>query len=170
MDFGDLLGNLDGNDISKAIESVTKNQANLDNLSRLPDFLVKFAEGLGKAGEQAHAASFALLGDDGESGMRGTLKSAASALGAIVESLSKGAELIEQAAEAAGRVPMMDSVASRFSSASSEIGGTASSVEALAGSLESVAETLAKVGAALAGLGDHLDDSGTQAKGFAELS
>ncbi|MFZ2503263.1 MAG: hypothetical protein WAW88_11380 [Nocardioides sp.] len=176
MDFGDLLGKLDDSlggeqagQLGDLIALVTKNRAALESLGKLPGFLAQLADALSGAGEQARSASVALVGADGMAGVRGTLDDTAEAVADIATALGKGVAKIADAAEAAARVPLMDGPASRLAGAAEEMGETTSRLGDLADGLETIADTLTKVGAALARLGDHLDDSGTHARGFAEL-
>lgn len=166
MDLGQLLGGLDADRIGELVDLLTKNRDTLDQVGRLPDFFEKFAGALGAAGEQAREASYALVGEDGGSGMRATLGDSAEALSDISGSLGKGVSLLKEAAESAAKVPLMDGPAARFAGAAEELGATTGRLGDLATSLGAIAETLEKVGAALGRLGDHLDDSGTQARGF----
>lgn len=170
MDLGDLFGGFDTDQLKDVIELVTKNQDALAALGKLPEFLGKVAAGLSGAGEQARAASFALVGEDGTSGVKATLHDASEALSAIVGSLGAGAERIADAAESAARVPLMDGPAGRLADAAQEMHATTGKLGELSEGMEKIGATLATVAAALAKLGEHLDDSGTHAQGFAELT
>ena len=85
-------------------------------------------------------------------------------------SIGAGADRIADAAESAGKVPLMDGPAGRLAEAAQEIGTTTARLGDLATGMESIGETLGTVAGALAKLGDHLDESGAQAKSFAEPS
>lgn len=170
MDLGSIFGDFDADQLGDVIDLVTKNKDTLALVGRLPEFLEKIADGLNGAGEQARAASFALVGDDGESGVRATLADSAQALTAIVVSIGAGAKRIADAAESAAKVPLMDGPASRLADAAEEMSNTTDRLGDLAKGMESIGETLAKVATALAKLGEHLDDSGAHAKGFVDLS
>ncbi len=63
----------------------------------------------------------------------------------------------------------MDGPASRLADAAADMGATTDRLGDLADAMDRIGEVLATVAAALAKLGDHLDDSGSQARGFAEL-
>ncbi|EON22281.1 MULTISPECIES: hypothetical protein [Nocardioides] len=171
MDLGSIIGKLDGggSDLADLLELLTNNKEQLAMLGRLPDYLEKIATGLAGAGEQAKSAAVSLVGDDGTSGLKGTLADSSDALAGIVTSIGNGAARIADAAEAAARVPLMDGPAARLASAAEEMSGATEQLGKLATAMDSIGDTLAQVGAALARLGDHLDDSGTQARGFAEL-
>ena len=52
MDFGDLLGKFDTDDIGDLIDLLSKNKGSLETLSKLPDYFEKIATALGGAGEQ----------------------------------------------------------------------------------------------------------------------
>lgn len=171
MDLGSIIGKLDGggSDLADLLELLTNNKEQLAMLGRLPDYLEKIATGLAGAGEQAKSAAVSLVGDDGTSGLKGTLADSSDALAGIVTAIGNGAARIADAAEAAARVPLMDGPAARLASAAEEMSGATEQLGKLATAMDSIGDTLAQVGAALARLGDHLDDSGTQARGFAEL-
>ncbi|MEZ5097768.1 MAG: hypothetical protein R2731_17815 [Nocardioides sp.] len=169
MDFGKLFGDLDLDQVKDVVELVTSNKDALALLGRLPEYLEKVADGLAGAGEQARSAAVALVGDDGRSGVRATLADSAEALSAIVASISAGADRIADAAESAAKVPLMDGPASRLASAAEEMGATTDRLGQLSTAMTTIGETLGTVAAALAKLGDHLDDSGSQARGFAAL-
>lgn len=173
MDFGKLLGEMDlGLDLDQlkdVVELVTNNKDALGMLGQLPDFLGKVADGLAGAGEQARSAAVALVGEDGSSGVKATLADSSQALASIVSSISAGADRIADAAESAGKVPLMDGPASRLASAAEEMGATTARLGELSAAMTTIGDTLGKVAEALAKLGDHLDDSGVQARGFAAL-
>jgi len=156
MDIGKLLGGIDADKLQSVVKLAKD----------LPAFFEKISDGLSAAGEQARAASVALVGDDGDSGVRGTLGDSSEALKEIVASLTKGVGLIGDAAESAAKVPLMDGPAKRFAEAASELGDTTGKLGDLAAGMASIADTLTAVGKALASLGDHLDDTGSQARGF----
>ena len=172
MDLGKLLGALDGDDVKEVVELVHKNRAMLEQLGRLPELFASFGEGLESAADQARAAGIALVGRDGTAGdgesggVRGLLLEVAESMGRIGGSLGKGVWLIGDAAEAIGKVPLMDAPAKRLGGAADELGSATDSVKELAASMETIAEALTKVGAALAKLGDHLSESGGEARGF----
>jgi len=175
MDLGKLLGALDGDDVKEVVELVHKNRAMLEQLGRLPELFASFGEGLESAADQARAAGIALVGRDGaggtagdgeSGGVRGLLLEVAESMGRIGGSLGKGVWLIGDAAEAIGKVPLMDAPAKRLGGAADELGSATDSVKELAASMETIAEALTKVGAALAKLGDHLSESGGEARGF----
>ena len=168
MDFGKLLGALDGDDIQDALELLRKNRGLLEQLGRLPDFFASFAARLDQAGDQARAAGLALVGEDGDEGVRGRLVQAGESMAAIAGSLGKGAGLVGDAADGIGKVPLMDAPAKRLGSAADEVGEAVGHVRELAASMDVIAEALAVVGAALGRLGDHLTESGDQARGFLE--
>jgi methyl-accepting chemotaxis protein len=171
MDLGSILGKLDGQggDLADLLQLLTNNKEQLAMLGRLPDYLEKIASGLAGAGEQAKSAAVSLVGDDGSSGLKGTLADSSDALAKIVTSIGNGAARIADAAESAAKVPLMDGPASRLASAAEEMSGATEQLGKLAEAMDQIGETLAQVGVALARLGDHLDDSGAQARGFAEL-
>jgi methyl-accepting chemotaxis protein len=170
MDFGNLLGDLDLDQVKDGIALITEHKDALAQLGKLPDYLHKVAEGLSGAGEQARTAAFALVGDDGDAGVRKTLSEASEALSAIVSSVSLGAQRLADAAESAAKIPLMDGPAERLASAAEEMGTTTEKVGDLATAMDTIGATLAQVGAALAKLGDYLDESGSQARGFVELA
>lgn len=169
MDFGKLLGDLDLDRLQEVIGLMTDNQDVLARLGELPDFLARLADGLAGAGEQARSAAVSLVGEDGASGVRATLAEAGDALGTIVGSVGAGAERLADAAESAGKVPLMDGPAERLAGVAAEMGATTDKLGDLSQAMGVIAETLGDVGTALRRLGDHLDDSGVQARGFAEL-
>lgn len=172
MDLGDVLGGLDGKqfgDFGEILDLIQKNRGALETVGRLPQFLERFGDALGAAGGQAKEAAVALVGDDGKAGVRGTLAETSEALADITKALGNGVEKIAAAAESAGRVPLMDGPASRLAGAAEDMGATTQRLADLAEAMDHIGEVLAKVAAALAKLGDHLDDSGSQARGFAEL-
>src|SRR5689334_5399869 len=80
MGLGSLLDDLAGDDIKDVIDLVRQNRGVLERLGDLPELFDKFAAGLDDAADQAKAAGLALVGDDGQGGVRGTLDVAASAL------------------------------------------------------------------------------------------
>lgn len=169
MDLGDLLGKVDLGDLDEVLGLVRDNKESLAMLGRLPDYLGRLADGLNGAGQQARSASLALIGEDGKSGVRSTLAESAEALSAIVTSIGAGADRIKEAADKASRVPLMDGPAERLAGAASEMSDTTGKLGELARAMDTIGDTLAQVGEALAKLGDHLDDSGAQARGFADL-
>lgn len=170
MDLGNLFGGINAQQIEKVIDLVTNNQDALQALGRLPEFFEKFADALEGAGEQAKEAAVALVGADGATGARGTLHSSSQALTQIVGSLGKGVDMIASAATSAAKVPLMDGPAQHFADAAAQMGETTNSLGELARSMEAIARTLDSVGQALAKLGAHLDDSGSQARGFLDAS
>jgi hypothetical protein len=170
MNLGDLFGSFDGDQLAELVDLITKNKGSLEALGKLPDYLEKIASALGEAGDQAKSAGFALVGDDGESGMRATLTASAEALSDITESLGKGIARIADAAESLGKVPLMDGPASRLMGATEEMGNTTVRLAELAKAMDTIGDTLGKVGSALAKLGEHLDESGGHARGFADLA
>jgi len=170
MDLGNLLNGLDLNDFNDVAKLITENKDSLAMLGRLPEYLDKLGDALGGAGEQARSASFALVGEDGRSGARSALASSSEALAGIVSALAAGADKISDAADGVGKLPMMDGPAAKLSGAADEIKGTTSNLGELAKAMDAIGDTLEKVGAALAKLGEHLNDSCTQARGFAQLS
>jgi len=169
MDFRDLFESFDTDQLGELMELLTQNKDSLKVLGQLPDYLDKIASALGGAGEQSRAAGLALVGDDGESGVRATLNDTAEALSDIAESLSVGIERIAEAAVGLGKVPLMDGPAAKLAGASREMSSTTARLGDLAEAMGTIGETLAKVGSALAKLGDRLDESGSHARGFAEL-
>lgn len=170
MDLGSILGKLDDSgDFADVVKLLADNKEQLALLAKLPEYFEKIAGGLAGAGEQAKSAAVSLVGDDGKSGLMETLASASDSLGRIATSIGNGADRIADAAESAARVPLMDGPAARLASAAKEMGDTTDQLGQVAESMDAIGATLAKVGQALARLGDHLDDSGTQARGFAEL-
>ncbi|MGN0065760.1 MAG: hypothetical protein ACI379_16100 [Nocardioides sp.] len=175
MDWGALIDRLDdrlgaqGGELPQLLDLLVDNADALKHLAKLPDFLESFAGALAGAGEQARAAAAQLVGDDGKEGIQGVLADASKALGAILDSVEKGAERVLDAAEATAKVPLMDKPAARLSGAAEELRGTTSQLSSLAEAMEEIAGTLGRVGSALAKLGDHLDDSGSSARGFAQL-
>ncbi len=171
MDLGSILGKLDdAGDLGQLLKLVTDNREQLALLGRLPEFLEKISTGLDGAGEQAKAASVQLVGGDGTSGLKSTLADSSAALAGLVTSIGAGADRIADAAESAGRVPLMDGPAARLASAAQEMKGATELLAKLAEAMDTIGDTLAHVGTALGKLGDHLDDSGAQARGFAELT
>jgi len=172
MDLGDLLGGLDSKkfgDLGDLLDLVQRNKGALEAVGRLPEFLAKLGDALGQAGGQAREAAVALVGDDGKSGVTGTLADTSAALADITTALGRGVDKIAAAAEGAAKVPLMDGPASRLADAAADMGATTDRLGDLADAMDRIGEVLATVAAALAKLGDHLDDSGSQARGFAEL-
>lgn len=166
MGLGSLLDDLAGDDIKDVIDLVRKNRGVLEKLSDLPELFDKFAAGLDAAADQAKAAGLALVGDDGQGGVRGTLDVAAVALKQISGSIGKGASLLGDAADGVGKVPLMDGPAKKFGSAASELESSTGTVGDLSEAMRTIAQTLEDVGRALTRLGDSLADSGGQARGF----
>lgn len=166
MDLGSIIGDLAGDDLKDVVDLVRKNRGVLERLGDLPELFDRFAAGLDDAADQARAAGLALVGDDGQGGVRGTLDVAASALTQIAGSLGKGASLLGDAAEGVGRVPLMDTPAKRFASAADELDASTGTVGDLSAAMTAIAATLEDVGRALTKLGDSLADSGGQARGF----
>lgn len=167
-----MLGSLNTKqfgDLGEIVELVQKNRGALEAVGRLPEFLQRFGDGIGAAGDQAKAAAVALVGDDGSSGVRGTLAETSAALADITKALSSGVDKIAAAAESAAKVPLMDGPASRLAGAADDMGATTKRLGELADAMEHIGDMLAKVATALTKLGDHLDDSGSQARGFAQL-
>ncbi|MEI2811861.1 MAG: hypothetical protein V9F00_17225 [Nocardioides sp.] len=172
MDFGDVLGSLEGKqfgDFGEIVELIQKNRGALEAVGRLPQFLEKFGDALGSAGEQAREAAVALVGEDGSAGVRASLADTSGALADITKALASGVDKIASAAESAAKVPLMDGPASRLAGAAEDMGATTERLGDLAKAMDEIGDVLAKVAAALAKLGDHLDDSGSQARGFAQL-
>lgn len=170
MDLGDLFGDIDLDQVQEVIGLVTDNKDALATLGKLPEYLQKLADGLAGAGEQARGAAFALVGEDGQSGVRATLSEAGAALASVVTSIGAGAQRIADAAESAARVPLMDGPAERLAGAAQEMGATTEKLGELARAMDTIGDALGAVGAALAKLGENLDDSGAHARGFADLS
>ena len=166
MDLGSIFGGIDAGDVQDVLKLVTDNKELIAQLGRLPELLTGLAQGLQSAGSEAGNAAVALVGDDGASGARGALSGAATSLTSIVASLGKGIDLVEQAAAAAAKVPLMDGPAQSLAGAAKELNGANASLGELAGSMATIAEVLGTVGAALKALGGYLDDSGAQAHAF----
>ena len=166
MDLGNLLGGFDTDQVKDVVELVVRNRDVLERLGDLPELFERFGEGLDGAADQARAAGVALVGDDGEGGVRGTLDVAAAALKQIAGSLGKGASLLGDAADGVGKVPLMDTPAKRFASAAKELDSSTGTLGDLSEAMSTIAATLEDVGRALNGLGDSLADSGGQARGF----
>jgi len=166
MDLGKLLGALDGDEIKDVVELVRKNRGLLEQLGQLPEVFASFADGLDSAADQARAAGLALVGPDGDDGVRGKLLQVGESMSDLAGSLGKGVELMGDAADGIGKVPLMDSPAKRLAGAADELGSAIDNVKDLAGSMDVIADALAKVGTALARLGDHLSESGGEARGF----
>jgi methyl-accepting chemotaxis protein len=169
MDFGKLFGDVDLEQVQEVLSLVTEHKDALAKLGQLPEYLGKLADGLAGAGDQARSASLALVGEDGSSGVRQTLAEAGAALGSIVASVGAGAERLADAAASAGRVPLMDGPAERLAGAAGELSSTTEKLGELGTAMGTIADTLGQVGEALKKLGEHLDDSGAQARGFADL-
>jgi hypothetical protein len=166
MDLGKLLGALDGDEIKDVVELVRKNRGLLEQLGKLPELFASFADGLDSAADQARAAGLALVGPDGDDGVRGRLLQVGESMTDLAGSLGKGVGLIGDAADGIGKVPLMDSPAKRLAGAADELGSAIGNVKDLAGSMDVIADALAKVGTALARLGDHLSESGGEARAF----
>jgi hypothetical protein len=166
MDLGKLLGALDGDEIKDVVELVRKNRGLLEQLGKLPELFASFADGLESAADQARAAGLALVGPDGDDGVRGKLLQVGESMTDLAGSLGKGVGLIGDAADGIGKVPLMDSPAKRLAGAADELGSAIGNVKDLAGSMDVIADALATVGTALARLGDHLSESGGEARGF----
>lgn len=169
MDFGELLGGIDLDEVKDVLALVAEHKDQLARLGELPAYLGRLADGLDGAGAQALSAAVALVGEDGTSGVRETLADAGTALGTIVSSVGAGAERLADAAESAARVPLMDGPAERLAGVASEMSSTTDRLGDLGEAMGVIAETLGEVGAALKRLGEHLADSGAQARGFADL-
>ena len=169
MDFGKLFGDLDLDRLEEVVGLVTEHRDVLARLGELPAYLGRLADGLAGAGEQARSAAVALVGEDGASGVRSTLAEAGDALGTIVTSVGAGAQRLADAAESAGKVPLMDGPAERLAGVAAEMGDTTDKLGDLSAAMGVIADTLGEVGVALRRLGEHLDESGAQARGFAEL-
>jgi hypothetical protein len=166
MDLGKLLGALDGDEIKDALELVRKNRGLLEQLGRLPELFASFADGLDSAADQARAAGLALVGQEGDEGVRGKLLQVSESMADLAGSLGKGVGLIGDAADGIGKVPLMDSPAKRLSGAADELGSATGNVKDLAASMDTIADALAAVGTALNKLGDHLAESGGEARAF----
>ena len=166
MDLGKLLGAIDGDEIKDVVELVRKNRGLLEQLGKLPELFASFADGLDSAADQARAAGLALVGQDGDEGVRGRLLQVSESMADLAGSLGKGVGLIGDAADGIGKVPLMDSPAKRLSGAADELGSATGNVKDLAASMDTIADALATVGTALSKLGDHLAESGGEARGF----
>jgi methyl-accepting chemotaxis protein len=169
MDFGDLLGKVDVAKVGHVVDWVGKNEDLLTQVGRLPEYLSKVADGLDNAGGQAKTAAVALIGDDGESGVRAALADASVALKTIVGSVGAGAEKIADAAAGAAKVPLMDGPASRLAAAATELETTTEKLGQLSEAMEVIGQALAQVAGALGKLGDHLVESSGSAREFLEL-
>nr|HRW19954.1 hypothetical protein [Dermatophilaceae bacterium] len=132
----------------------------------MPELFDKIGDSLDGAGQQAKAAALALVGDDGDSGARGSLGKASTALAGIVSTIDGGIARVSDAADHAAKVPLMGGVAGSLKEAATDLGQTTGQLGDLAESMAEIATVLAQVGAALAKVGEHLTDTSTQARGF----
>ncbi|MGL5824466.1 MAG: hypothetical protein ACRCYU_06485 [Nocardioides sp.] len=169
MDLGALLGGFDADQIADLADVLVKNRGSLELLGKLPGYLEKVAVALDGAGDQAKAAGLALVGDDGESGVRAAVELSAQALTDIASSMERGLARISDAADGISRVPLLDGPADKLANATTELAATTQRLTDLASAMGVIGETLATVGQALAGLGDRLGESGGHARGFAGL-
>jgi hypothetical protein len=169
MNLTDLFDSFDSNQLADVVDVVVKNRAALEVLGKLPDYLEKIAVALDGAGDQAKSAALALVGDDGESGVRATLSLSSGALSDIASSMGRGLDKISDAADGISRVPLLDGPAATLTKATDELAETTQRLTDLAAAMDQIGDTLATVGHALAGLGDRLVESGGHARGFAEL-
>lgn len=171
VNLGKLLGgNLDLKKVQQVVDLVWDNKDDLANSAKfakeIPDFIRTLASGLSEAGNQARAAGFALVGDDGKSGATTRLGNSATTLGSIAENLTTVAKFVAEAADDVQKVPMMGGPAKQLGGAAKTIHETTSGLGGLADDLVGLAEILGNVGAALSKLGDSLDTSGSKAQGF----
>ena len=171
VNLGKLLGgNLDIKKVQQVVDLVWDNKDDLANSAKfakeIPDFIRTLASGLSEAGNQARAAGFALVGEDGKSGATTRLGSSATTLGSIADNLTSVAKFVADAADDVVKVPMMGGPAKQLGGAAKTIRDTTSGLGGLADDLVGLAEILGNVGAALSKLGDSLDTAATKAQGF----
>lgn len=166
MDLSDFIPGADGADLKKVLDLVLSNKDVLEKIDQLPALFRSLSDDLEKAGGEAKSAAVALVGEDGQSGARSTLGTAASALRSISGNVDKGANLIKDAGEMAGKVPLMDGPAAKLKDTGDNLGATTGNFEDLAKALEATADVLAKVATALEGVGSRLQDSSSTVHGF----
>jgi methyl-accepting chemotaxis protein len=186
MDFGKLLGNIDMDEVGRAVTFVTENQDDFGRiiqqfrdmpdgiggfLQQIPEMLQTVGHGLAEAGEQAANAALSLIGPDGGGGARGALSGGANIMVNTKEELGKAAGLLAGVANELNEIDILGNKllagpAQSLSEGAQTVTGVAGNLDQLSGAMREISDILQNVGEALHGLGTKLSDSGNHVAGL----
>lgn len=186
MDFGNLLGGIDMDEVGRAVNFVIQNQDDFGRiieqfrnmpdgitefLQQVPDMLQTVGHGLAEAGEQAAHAALSLIGPDGGGGARGALTGGANIMVNTKDELGKAAGLLAGVANELNEIDILGNKllagpARSLNEGAQTVTGVAGNLDQLSGAMREISDILQNVGEALHGLGTKLSDSGNHVAGL----